>query len=204
MAVEVEDMPVRVAFAEDGYEPEDVALEVEAFAVGLDQRFGGQLGRAVEGCLHGEGRVFRGGEDRRLPVDRAGRGEGDAPDAARSHRLEHVECRDPVLLEVPPRVLRAMAHVGIRRQVEDELRPPHRGAQRIHIGRVAAHEGEARVPARLRQELRLPRGEVVVAGDLVAVPQQTVHEAAPDEAGTPRDEVGHRSAVSEIHGPLTD
>ena len=44
---------------------------------------------------------------------------------------------------------RAMAHVGVRGQVENELRAAHRRSQRIRIERVATHQGEARTLASL-------------------------------------------------------
>src|SRR2546427_2421909 len=88
-----------------------------------------------------------------------------------------------------------MAHVGVRGQMENELRAAHRRGQRIRIERVATHQSEARMPTSLHQELGLPRGEVVVADDLAAVLQQAVHEVATDEAGTARHEVCHCSLV---------
>ena len=58
-AVEVEDVAVRVALAEDRHEAEDVALEAEALAVGLDQAFAGELRGAVQRGLDRERRVLR-------------------------------------------------------------------------------------------------------------------------------------------------
>ena len=64
--VEIEDVAVRVALAENRDETEDAALEAEAFAVGLDQPLARQLRGAVERGLHRERRVFR-RRDRRSP-----------------------------------------------------------------------------------------------------------------------------------------
>ena len=78
LLVEVEDVAVRVALAEDRDEAEDVGLESEALAVGLDHAFGGQLRGAVERGLEREGRVLRRRKYLRLAVDRAGRRERHA------------------------------------------------------------------------------------------------------------------------------
>src|ERR1035437_1664407 len=45
--VEIKNVAVRVAFAENGNETENVALEFEAFAVGRNHAFAGNLGRSV-------------------------------------------------------------------------------------------------------------------------------------------------------------
>ena len=121
LAVEVEDVAVGVALAEDRDEAEDVAGEAEAGGVGLDQALAGQLAGAVEGGLDREGRVLRRGVDVGLAVDAAGRGEGDPLDAGRAHRLQHVVGGDGVLLEVAARVVGAEADVGVGGEVEDEV-----------------------------------------------------------------------------------
>ena len=56
-----------VARAEDRDEAKDIALHAEGFAVGGDQSFAGQLGRAVKRGLQGERRIFRGGNHRASP-----------------------------------------------------------------------------------------------------------------------------------------
>ena len=141
-AVEVEDVTVRVALAQDRHEAEDVALKAEAFAVGLDQPFARELGGAVERGLNRERRVFRRREDIRLAVDRAGGGEGDPANAVGSHRLEHIERRDGVLLEISSRMLGPEADIGVRREVEDEIAAAHRGGQALEIEGVAFNQRE--------------------------------------------------------------
>ena len=74
---EIEDMAMGVALAEHRDEAEDVALEAEALAIGLDQAFAGELRGAVERGLDRKRRVLRRREDGGLAIDRAGRGEGD-------------------------------------------------------------------------------------------------------------------------------
>src|SRR5207237_5635503 len=86
LLVEIVDVPVAVALAEDRDESEDEAAEVEPRGVRLDQSLAGELAGAIERRLHGKGRVLRRREDRRLAVDRAGGGEGDAGDGASAHR----------------------------------------------------------------------------------------------------------------------
>ena len=66
---EIKDMPVRVALAENRHKAKDVTLESETLAVGLNQAFAGQLRRAIQRRLDGEGRVFRRWKDLGLPVD---------------------------------------------------------------------------------------------------------------------------------------
>ena len=60
--VEVEDVAVGVAFAEDGDEAEDVGfVDLAALGVGGEEAFAGGLGGAVEGGLDGEGVGLGGG-----------------------------------------------------------------------------------------------------------------------------------------------
>jgi hypothetical protein len=57
LLVEIEDVAVGVALAEDRDEAEDVALEPESLAVGGDEALARDLGRAVKGRLNREGGV---------------------------------------------------------------------------------------------------------------------------------------------------
>src|ERR1041385_488522 len=192
---EVEDVPVGVALSEDRHEAEDVPLEPEALTIGLDQAFRRELGGAVEGGLDGQGSLLRRREDLRLPVNRTRGGEGDAPDPMGAHRLQHVERRDRVLLQVLPRVFPAVADVGVRGKVKHDIGAPHRPGQRLLVEGVAAHQGEARGPGRLGQEFGLAGGEIVVADHLVTVLEQTIDEAASDETRGPGHKVGHVAMV---------
>ena len=119
--VEVQDVAVGVAFAEDGHEAEDEAFHGEAFAVGGDQPFGGDFAGAVEGRLDGERGVFGGGDDGGFAVDGAGGGEGDALDVVAAHGFEDVPGDDDVLLEVAIGVIGAEADIGVGGEVDDEV-----------------------------------------------------------------------------------
>ena len=63
LSVEVEDVAVGVALAEDRDEAEDAGLKAEALAVGLDQALARQLRGAVERGLDRERRVLRRRDD---------------------------------------------------------------------------------------------------------------------------------------------
>src|SRR5262249_47289599 len=95
--VKVEHVAVRVPLAEDRHEEEDKRVEAKALAVGLNQSFAGELGCAVEGCLHREWSGLRRWKDRGLAVHRSGRRECDAVNAIRSHGFENVEGRHSIL-----------------------------------------------------------------------------------------------------------
>src|SRR5207253_664787 len=94
LPIEIDDMAMRVALAEDGDEAEHVSLEAEAGAVGRDQRFARHLRGAVEARLYRERTRLRRREDVRLAVDRSRRGEGDPLDSAGAHRFEDVKGRN--------------------------------------------------------------------------------------------------------------
>ena len=73
LPVEIEDVAVGVAFAEDGDEAEDVALKSESFAVGGYQPLARDLRGPVERRLDGKGSVLGGRDDLRLAIGRTGR-----------------------------------------------------------------------------------------------------------------------------------
>src|SRR5205085_10538810 len=78
LSIEVHNVAVGVALAENRHEPEDPSLDAEAFRIGFDQAFAGQLRRSVERRLDGEWRVLRRGDYGGLAVDGPRRCERDA------------------------------------------------------------------------------------------------------------------------------
>ena len=90
-------------------------------------------------------------------------------DAVGAHRLEHVERRDRVLLEVLARVLGAEADVGVGRQVEDDVGAAHGRGQRRQVERVAATSVNVASSERRLEEPFLAGREVVEGDDRVAV-----------------------------------
>ena len=81
----------------------------------------------------------------RFAVDRSGRRERDPSRAGRAHRLEHVERRDGVLLEVLPRMFDAEPDVGVGGEVEHDLGAGHGLDQSRQVERIAANQGELRM-----------------------------------------------------------
>ena len=69
-----------------------------------------------------------------------------APDGP--HGFQHVPGDDGILLQVAARMVRAEAHVGIGRQVEDEIRARHGARDRVEVQQVALDEAEARIRLR--------------------------------------------------------
>src|ERR1019366_4949165 len=120
-AVEIENVPVRVALAENRDEAEDVALEPVAFAVGLDQAFTSELRGAVERRLNRERHVLGSRNLTRLTIDRACRRKGNALDTSGAHGLEHIERGDRILLEVSLRMIETETDVGVGRKVKYDI-----------------------------------------------------------------------------------
>src|SRR5207249_3531016 len=110
---EIEDMAVRVAFAEDRDEPKDPGLLAVALAIGLDQSFAGELRGSVKGGLNREGRVLGCRDDAGFAIDRAGRGKRDPPHVLGAHCLEKIVRRNSVLLEISAGMLEAETNVGV-------------------------------------------------------------------------------------------
>jgi hypothetical protein len=177
---------VDVAVAQD-----DRRQAVEALvpaAVGL----GAVLALPVGG--HRPRRAVSGvGHELRIAVDRAaGRRVEHALDAGEPRGLEHVDRAHDVDARVPGRVLDRLAHIDLRREVEDDV-GPRRGEHAAHPVRVAdVGLLEARA-ARERggEVLALAGGQVVDDQDLVAAIEQRVDEVRADEAGAAGDQGTH-------------
>ena len=65
-------------------------------------------------------------------------------DAVAAHRLQHIEGRDRVLLEILARMLQAEADVGIGGEMKHDVAAGHRGRQRRRIEDVAFDQLERR------------------------------------------------------------
>ena len=184
-------MAVVVPLAEDRDEAEDVALEAEPLAIGLDHPLPRELGRAVERRLDRERGVLRGRDDGRVAVDRARGGEADPPHPGLPHGLEHAVGGACVLVEVALGVLQAEPDVRVGREMEDEVAAFHRRRERRRVEDVVPDKLEPRVLEGVLQELLEARGQVVVGDHVVPGLQQPVHEVAPDEPRSARDEESH-------------
>src|SRR5579871_2046002 len=121
LLIEIENMTVRISFAEYGDEAEDVRLHTEPFAIRGDEPFGGEFGCGVERGLDGKRSVFGRGKDLRLAVDGTGGRKSNALYAAFAHGFENIGSGNRVLFEILARVVRAEANVGIGGHVEDEV-----------------------------------------------------------------------------------
>ena len=128
LLAKIKHVTVRITLAEDRDESEYPGLQGETLAVGADQPFTRELGGAVQRGLHGKRRIFRCWNNRGCTVYRARGGECDLAYAVGTHRLEHIVRGDRVLLEVSARMLRAMAHVRVRREMEHTDGAPHRSS----------------------------------------------------------------------------
>ena len=112
-------------------------------------------------------------------------------DAGGAHGFQHVPGDDGILLQVAARMVRAEAHVGIGREVEDEIRASHGVLDGIQFQQVALDQAEARIGLRALQKAQKSGGQIVEAGDVVAVCQQAVHQIAADESRRSRNECSH-------------
>ena len=85
-------------------------------------------------------------------------------------------------------MVRAEAHIGVRRQVENEIRARHGARDGRQIQQVALHQAEARVRLGALQKAAESGGQVVEARDVVPSRQQAVHQIAADESRRSRNE----------------
>src|SRR5215831_8497959 len=74
---EIKNVSVAVMLSEDRYKTKYAGLDAVTFNVGRNHSLTCELRRAIQRCLHRKGRVLGGRHDRRLTIDRTGRGEGD-------------------------------------------------------------------------------------------------------------------------------
>ena len=77
-------------------------------------------------------------------------------DAAGPHRLEHVRRGDRVLLEIAPRMLQPVAHVGVGLQVEDPVATLERALQQATVEHIALDQLRARPRKRRATNSRRP------------------------------------------------
>src|ERR1035437_2870424 len=161
--VEIKNVAVRVAFAENGNETENVALNLKTFAVGRNHAFAGKLGRSVERGLHGKRRVLRRGNFFRLAINAAGGAEGDALDAIGAHGFEYVEGGHGVLLQILGRMFEAEADIGVRGEMKNRVATGHRLGERGQIKIVAFDKFETGFFQRAFQKFFLAGGKIVPA-----------------------------------------
>ena len=179
-------LAVRVlARAVDVAEPQRHRREPEQPRVERQVALRGGLGGAVGG-ERGERGVLGRRQRGVLAVERAaGRGEQDAPGAARPRGLQHRRGA----ADVHPRVERGigdrLADVHLRREVEDDVGPLLLG-DRGDVGDVRDVQRHA-----LGHPLALAVGQVVDHRDRRALGEQRVDEVGPDEAGAAGDECLH-------------
>src|SRR5436190_12118894 len=164
--IKIEDMSVRVAFAQDRHKAKNVALEFVAFAVGMDQPLASQLRGGVERRLDRKGMILGRRDEGGLPIDRAGRSEGNGFYSIRAHRLQYVEGGESILLKVLAGMIQAETHIGIGRQVNDGVAAVHGGGQRREIEIIAANQLEPGILARSFQNRFMARRELIPADNL--------------------------------------
>src|ERR1035437_11089569 len=150
--VEIKNVAVRVAFAENGNETENVALKLKTFAVGRNHAFAGNLGRSVERGLHGKRRGFGRGNFFRLAINAAGGTESNALDAIGAHGFKHIESGNGVLLQIFAGMFEAETHIGIRGKMKNRVATGHRLSERRQIEIVAFDELEVGIFQRAVQK----------------------------------------------------
>src|SRR5882724_2829602 len=188
LLVKIQNVAVRVAFAEDRDETENIAFKFVAFAIRVDESFGGEFRRGVKRSLYRERTIFRRGDDFRLAINAAGGAERDAPDAAHAHGFEDVEAGLRVLLKILARMVEAEAHVGIGGEVKNKIAAGHRLRERGQVETIAMDQLELRIFERAFKKFILPRGKIIVADDRFAVGKKPVNEVAADKTRRAGDE----------------
>src|SRR5262245_44013948 len=164
---------MRVALAQYGNKTEDISLEAETRAIRLDQAFTGQLGGAIKAGLHGKGTGLGSRKHVGLAVDRAGGRESDPSNTVLTHRLEDIERRDRILLQIAARMTGAEAHVGVRRQMKDDVMAGRRGGKGRQIEYIGLDQPKSLLRFSVREKLALSRAEVVHDSDRMSLSQQT-------------------------------
>src|SRR5882724_6592198 len=182
LLVKIQNVAVRVAFAEDRDETENIAFKFVAFAIRVDESFGGEFRRGVKRSLYRERTIFRRGDDFRLAINAAGGAESDSPDAADAHGFEDVEAGLRVLLKILARMVEAEAHVGVGGEMKNKIAAGHRLRERGQIETIAFDQFELWIFPSTFKKFILTRGKIIVADDRIAVAQQAVNEVAADEA----------------------
>src|ERR1700691_1474236 len=187
LPVKIEHVPVRVAFSQDRNEAENVALQSEAFTVGLNQALRGQFGSAVERSLYGKRTGLRRGKDCGLPVDGSGRRKHDAFAALLAHGFEHVPGCDRVLIQIFAWMFGAEANVSIRGKMNYQFHALHCRRQAFQIEQVALEECELRMDQGTVQEPLLSGREVIEPNHAVPRKEKAVRHIAADKTSRTRN-----------------
>src|SRR5271154_4927687 len=124
--VKIQNVAVRVAFAENRDEAENVALEPVTLTVSVDETFAREFRRGVERGLDRERTIFRRRDDFCLAINAAGRGKRNSLHAADAHGFEDVEAGLRVLLKILARMVETETHVSIRGKVKNKIATGHR------------------------------------------------------------------------------
>ena len=146
-----------------------------------------QLGVALLALV--EGHVFI------RTIDRAGRGHQQVAHAQFARAFHHVECADDIGVDIGAGVFKAVAHPGLRGEVDDHIRAFGHG-QRVKPVEVFQHPLVGGKTGVLQQHLVPPLfdphivvvGHAVVADDSEAFLEQQFREVKADEAGRAGDE----------------
>src|SRR2546423_3264431 len=126
LAIEIENVSMGVALAQNRDKAKDVTFETESFTIGLDQPFPRHLRRSIQGGLNRERTILRCWDHLRLAIDRSGRRKSDSLDLMRPHRLEDVERSQGVLLQIFSRMFQSESDVSVRRKMKHRVAPRHR------------------------------------------------------------------------------
>src|SRR5580700_5541054 len=182
LPVEIEYMSVRVTLSQDRNESKNVTLHSKTFAIGLDQALRGQFGSAVKRSLNGKRTCLRRGKNLRLSVDRSGRRKNDPLAALLAHRLQHIPGGNRVLIEILAWMLRAKAHIGIRREMNHQFGTLNRFRQHLSIKQVRLMKRKLRMYQSVFQKTSLPGRHIVEPNDAVACGEQAVGHVTADKA----------------------
>src|SRR5215469_12142715 len=104
LLVKIDDVTVRVPFAQYRYKPENKRLHAKSLTKRFDEALGRYLRGAVKRGLYRDWGPLRRWKASRLAVDRPCRGECDVAHTIGAHRLEYIYCGDRVLFEVLARM----------------------------------------------------------------------------------------------------
>src|SRR3974390_40258 len=78
--VEIQDVTVRITFAENRDKPENITFKSVTFAISMNKTFTGELGGGVQRSLHGKGVIFGRRNDIRFAIGTPGGAESNAFD----------------------------------------------------------------------------------------------------------------------------
>src|SRR5205823_2447531 len=116
-----------------------------------------------------------------------------AANAVGPHRFEHVEGGQGILFEILAGMVQSKAHIGVGREVKNDIVPGDDFAQALRVEEISLHELETWLPTGVFEESGLAGREVIVHRDRVPFGEQPIRQIAADKASPAGNERTHHA-----------